>query len=160
MPNKNYMKFAIPLLIFILAFSTLNAQDEKKSYQIQRVETAPKIDAILDDAAWSNAQIATDFVEFRPVPGDTQSKEKRTEVKMVYNDDAIYVSAYLYDNPEDIMTQFTQRDDFGQSDFFGLIFNPNNDAQNNTEFFVFSSGTQADAVESPNNGEDFGWNAV
>ena len=38
--------------------------------------------------------------------------------------------------------------------------NPNNDAQNDTEFFVFSSGTQADAVASPSNGEDFGWNAV
>ena len=61
---------------------------------------------------------------------------------------------------EDILKQFTQRDNFGQSDFFGIIFNPNNDAQNNTEFFVFSSGTQADAIESPNNGEDFGWNAV
>ncbi len=79
---------------------------------------------------------------------------------MTYDDSAIYIAAYLYDSTNDIMTQFTQRDNFGQSDFFGMIFNPNNDAQNNTEFFVFSSGTQADAVESPNNGEDFGWNAV
>ena len=41
-----------------------------------------------------------------------------------------------------------------------VVLNPNNDAQNDTEFFVFSSGTQADAVASPSNGEDFGWNAV
>jgi len=139
--------------------NTSYSQD-KKTYQINRCETAPKIDGILDDAIWKNTAIATDFVQFRPNVGTIDPKEKRTEVKMTYDDSAIYIAAYLYDNPDDIMTQFTQRDNFGQSDFFGMIFNPNNDAQNNTEFFVFSSGTQADAVESPNNGEDFGWNAV
>ena len=153
------MKFLItPFLCLFIALQ-LSAQ-EKKIYQIKRTEVSPKIDGVLNDLVWQNAQIASDFVEFRPNPGDVNISEKRTEVKMAYDDDAIYVSAYLYDNPDDIMKQITQRDDFGQSDFFGLIFNPNNDAQNNTEFFVFSSGTQADAVESPNNGEDFGWNAV
>ncbi|WP_240788919.1 DUF5916 domain-containing protein [Psychroserpens sp. NJDZ02] len=135
------------------------AQD-KKSYQIKRTDYPPKIDGILDDKAWTDAQIATDFTEFKPDVGDTATADKKTKVRMTYDDSGIYVAAYCYDKPEDIMRQFTQRDNFGQSDFFGLIFNPNNDAQNNTEFFVFSSGTQADAVESPNYGEDFGWNAV
>ena len=44
--------------------------------------------------------------------------------------------------------------------FFALVLNPNNDAQNNTQFFVFSSGVQADALASPSIGEDFSWNAV
>ena len=79
---------------------------------------------------------------------------------MAYDDNAIYVSAYLYDNPKDIQKQLTSRDNFGQSDFFILVLNPNNDAQNDIQFFVFSSGTQADAVANPSNGEDFGWSAV
>ena len=153
------MKYTLYILLNLFIISNINAQD-KKTYYINRTEIAPKIDAILDDNAWKDAQVATNFIEFRPNPGTVNAEEKRTEVKMSYDNDAIYISAYLYDNPKDIMTQFTQRDDFGQSDFFGIIFNPNNDAQNNTEFFVFSSGTQADAVESPSNGEDFGWNAV
>ena len=151
-------------LFLIVAFATVltfqvSAQD-KKSYTITRTDNAPKIDGVLDDEVWKTAQIATDFVQFRPTVGKTMEENKRTEVKMSYDDTGIYISAYLYDNPEDMMKQFTQRDDFGQSDFFAAIFNPNNDAQNNTEFFVFSSGTQADATESPGNGEDFGWNAV
>jgi hypothetical protein len=153
------MKQILTLLSVILI--TLNSfSQEKKSYQISRCQTAPKIDGVLDDAIWNDVEIASGFVQFRPDVGIVDLEEKRTEVKMTYDDSAIYIAAYLYDNTEDIMTQFTQRDNFGQSDFFGMIFNPNNDAQNNTEFFVFSSGTQADAVESPNNGEDFGWNAV
>ena len=153
------MKILFKALFFIFISCQLQAQD-KKTYQIKRTDIAPKIDGILDDKAWNDAQIATNFTEFRPDLGDLPSKEKRTEVKMTYDDSGIYIAAYCYDNPEDIMTQFTQRDNFGQSDFFAIIFNPNNDAQNNTNFFVFSSGTQADAVESPNNGEDLGWNAV
>ncbi|WP_397362654.1 DUF5916 domain-containing protein [Olleya sp. R77988] len=150
--------YSIVLLALLFSFQ-INAQD-KKSYQIKRTDNPPKIDGVLDDKAWIDAQVATDFTEFRPEVGDTAADNKKTKVRMTYDDTGIYVSAYCYDNPEDMMRQFTQRDNFGQSDFFGLIFNPNNDAQNNTEFFVFSSGTQADAVESPNNGEDFGWNAV
>ncbi|QCE43195.1 protein with DOMON-like ligand-binding domain protein [Psychroserpens sp. NJDZ02] len=148
------------LFLFAIIMSYQSIAQDKKSYQIKRTDYPPKIDGILDDKAWTDAQIATDFTEFKPDVGDTATADKKTKVRMTYDDSGIYVAAYCYDKPEDIMRQFTQRDNFGQSDFFGLIFNPNNDAQNNTEFFVFSSGTQADAVESPNYGEDFGWNAV
>ena len=107
-----------------------------------------------------SAEIATDFIQFRPEMGVTLAPHQKTIVKMTYDDDAIYVAAHLKDKPEDIQKQLTSRDNFGNSDFFGVILNPNNDAQNDTEFFVFSSGTQADAVSTPSNGEDFGWSAV
>ncbi|WGD34624.1 DUF5916 domain-containing protein [Olleya sp. YS] len=148
------------VLFFALVISFQIKAQDKKTYQIERTDSPPKIDGVLDDKAWIDAQVATDFTEFRPDVGDTAAEHKKTKVRMTYDDSGIYVAAYCYDDPEDIMRQFTQRDNFGQSDFFAVIFNPNNDAQNNTEFFVFSSGTQADAVESPNIGEDFGWNAV
>ena len=150
--------FSTLILAFLLTLN-LGAQNKKK-YTITRTDTAPKIDGVLNDEVWKTAQIATDFVQFEPTVGKTMPENKRTEVKMTYDDTGIYIAAYLYDTPEDMMKQFTQRDDFGQSDFFAAVFNPNNDAQNNTEFFVFSSGTQADASESPGNGEDFRWNAV
>lgn len=147
------------LAVFLLICAYANAQ-EKKQLQIERTTNPPKIDGVLDDLVWQTAQEATGFTQFRPAAGVKDSLENRTVVKMTYDDKAIYLAAYLYDDPSKIMKQLTSRDDFGQSDFFGLILNPNNDAQNDTEFFVFSSGTQADAVASPSNGEDFGWNAV
>ncbi len=151
----------IRLIITLLLFSAtfLNAQ-EKKTLNIVKTSDAPKIDGVLDDTAWQNAEIATDFIQFRPEMGVTLQPHQKTIVKMTYDDQAVYVAAYLKDKPEDIQKQFTSRDNFGQSDFFGFVVNPNNDAQNDTEFFVFSSGTQADAVATPSNGEDFGWNAV
>ncbi|MBT8244142.1 MAG: carbohydrate binding family 9 domain-containing protein [Winogradskyella sp.] len=137
----------------------VNGQD-KKTLHVNRNEIAPKIDGNLNDSAWQNAEIATDFISFQPEIGLKASKDVRTEVKMTYDDQAIYISAYLYDDPSKIMKQQTNRDDFGQADFFLVVINPNNDAQNDTTFFVFASGQQADAIVNPTIGEDFGWNAV
>lgn len=150
----------LTILCFILLFSFSAYAQSKKTLHILRTNKAPKIDGILNDVAWENAEIAKDFTQFRPEMGLAEKEHQKTTVKITYDDNAIYIGAYLRDKPEDIQKQFTSRDNFGQSDFFGIVLNPNNDAQNDTEFFVFSSGTQADAVQSPSNGEDFGWNAV
>ncbi|WP_412560992.1 DUF5916 domain-containing protein [Winogradskyella sp. MIT101101] len=157
---------SILLLLFICFSSIAISQDEvilpeeKKSLNINRAEQAPEIDGVLDDVAWQNAEIATNFISFRPEIGDKRPVEERTEVKMTYDNQAIYIGAYLYDDPTKIMKQLTSRDNFGQNDFFGIVINPNNDAQNDTQFFIFSSGQQADAIANPTIGEDFGWNAV
>ena len=145
--------------ITLFCVSSILAQ-EKKSLNITRTTNPPKIDGVLDDAVWQNVEEAKDFTQFRPEMGIKDSTEIRTIVKITYDDDAIYFGAYLYDDPSKIMKQVTGRDSFGQNDFFMVVLNPNNDAQNDTYFVAFPSGTQADAVVSPNNGEDFGWNAV
>ena len=147
------------LLVFLLGTLSFYAQD-KKLLNIKRISEAPKIDGVLDDPAWVGAQEASDFIQFRPEMGVTLEPHQKTIVKMAYDDDALYVSAYLKDKPEAIQTQLSSRDNFSNSDFFLVVLNPNNDAQNDVEFFVFSSGTQADAVANPSNGEDFGWSAV
>ena len=147
-------------ILFLIAFSISGFSQEKKTYHIKRTQKAPKIDGVLDDEIWKISEDAKDFTQFRPEMGVKDTLGIKTIVKITYDDNAIYFGAYLHDDPSKIMRQLTTRDNFGQSDFFAIIINPNNDAQNNTEFFVFSSGTQADAIESPNIGEDFGWNAV
>ena len=111
------MKVFLTLILAFLLTLSLSAQDKKK-YTITRTDAAPKIDGVLNEEVWKTAQIATDFVQFEPTVGKTMPENKRTEVKMTYDDTGIYIAAYLYDTPEDMMKQFTQRDDFGQSDFF------------------------------------------
>ena len=153
------MRFFI-IISFLIAFALSGYSQNKKTYQIKRTHRAPKIDGFLDDEVWKTADTAKDFTQFRPEMGIKDTDSIKTMVKIAYDDKAIYFGAYLHDNPSKIMRQLTTRDDFGQSDFFGIFINPNNDAQNDTEFFVFSSGTQADAIANPSIGEDFSWNAV
>ncbi|RSK38724.1 DUF5916 domain-containing protein [Mangrovimonas spongiae] len=153
------MRLVTVFIYFFIICISIQAQ-EKKHLNIKRTTTPPKIDGVIDDKAWKDAQEATNFIQFKPDVGNTLPSHQKTSVKATYDDDAIYFAAFLHDKPKDIMKQFNQRDNFGQQDFFGIILNPNNDAQNDTEFFVFPSGNQADALASPSIGEDFGWNAV
>jgi hypothetical protein len=92
--------------------------------------------------------------------GILAKEHQKTEVRMAYNDQAIYISAYLHDNPENIFKVFSPRDDFGQTDYFGVTLNTNNDAQNDVKFYVLSSGTQIDMIGSSSGRDDRGWNAV
>lgn len=152
--------------VFCNAF-LLSAQ-QKKTLNITKTNIAPKIDGVLDDAIWKDAELATDFVQYDPEMGVPAKEHQKTEVRMAYNDQAIYISAYLHEKPEDIFKVFSPRDDFGQADYFGVTFNPNNDGQNNIKFYVMSSGTQADIIGGssgrrgggPGPRGDRGWNAV
>ena len=149
------------LLLTLINFVLLNAQESKKNTTAKRVSNPPKIDGKLDDDAWKNVEIATDFVMFKPESGTPEPENIKTEVKIVYDDEAIYFGAYLHDDkPDEIPMEFQTRDNFGNADFFGVVINPLNDGQNQTEFFVMSTGNQNDAKVSSNGREDFSWNAV
>lgn len=168
MTNHHYIKrifiFKILLINFLLYIISTNCllsqNDFKKSLSIDRAVIAPKIDGVLDDIAWQQAKKAQGFTQYTPDIGVVETAERQTIVQMVYNDEALYIAAYLYDDPSLMMTQLTNRDNFGQADYFKVVINPNNDGQNDTQFVVFSSGVQADAIANPTIGEDFTWNAV
>ena len=150
------------LLIVILSIHQLSAQkkENRKKIKTTRVENAPKIDGILDDDAWINAELCKDFVIFRPDNGKPVPAEYQTEVKVVYDDDGIYISGMMLDpDPKGIPMEFATRDNFSQADFFLVTINPNDDGQNPFEFVVQSTGNQADSKIS-NGNEDFNWSAV
>lgn len=155
------------LIIVILLFLNITyAQESKKSIHTKRVTTAPKIDGKLDDDAWKGVEIAKDFVMFEPASGIPEAQNRKSIIKVVYDDEAIYIGAYLYDdNPNEIPMQFGNRDEIGQVDYLQVNINPNNDGQNDTEFFVMSTGVQADSkYRSPRGGgfrrKDMSWSTV
>lgn len=148
-------------LYLLCIFSISHAQQQKKSVLASKTLKAPHIDGILNDEAWKNADIAKDFVMFRPGDGTKERENKKTEVKITYDDEAIYFGATLFDDkPEEIPLQFTSRDDFGNVDWFLVSLNPFNDNQNDFEFVVMSTNSQADAKVFANGNKDFSWNAV
>lgn len=151
------------LTLFLLSNSLLAQKvlnSNRKRIKATRIANAPKIDGLLNDKAWSNAEVAKDFIILSPNNGKPAPDSHQTEVKVVYDDNAIYIAANMKDpNPDAIPMEFTNRDNFGQSDFFLVTINPNDDGQNPFLFAVMSSGSQAEAKVSEEN-EDFSWNAV
>tara|TARA_B110000240_G_scaffold101112_1_gene114541 strand:+ start:303 stop:2726 length:2424 start_codon:yes stop_codon:yes gene_type:complete len=154
-------KLLLPLLAIVFSIP-ISAQNNKKRKTINttRVTYAPKIDGILDDEAWKKAELCKDFMIFKPENGAPVPAEYQTVVKVVYDDEAIYISAQMNDpDPAGIPKEFAVRDNFSQADFFLVTINPNDDGQNPFEFIVQSTGNQADSKVS-NGNEDFNWSAV
>ncbi len=147
-------------LILFLSTYVFHAQDieNKKSTTTHRVAVSPKIDGILDDVAWEGAEIITDFVQNEPTPGIKSSQ--KTEVKVVYSDNALFVGAHLFDtDPDSILHQFTERDNEGNSDLFGFWLSPYQDGINAFLFISTPEGVQIDMKASADN-LDYSWNAV
>jgi len=149
-------------LLFIVLFSTVYSQETPKTLNAKKINETIKIDGNLNEPAWKNAEAATDFVMFYPGNGDLEPTNQKTIVKVLYDNKAIYIGAYMYDDkPNTIHKQFADRDNIdAQADFFEVAINPNNDGQNDTEFFVSAANTQGDAKVSLSGGEDFSWNGV
>lgn len=154
----------IGILIFsICLFDIVCAQN--KSLQAIKVSQIPKLDGKLDDSVWQTAPVATDFIINFPDYGKPSSQ--KTEVKVVYTDEAIYVGAYMHDDPHLIKQQLTERDkeERQDADNFGVAFDTYKDKQNAFQFIVTVPNVQSDIrISSANlNGEggfDYNWNAV
>ena len=98
---------------------------------------------------------------FDPDNGKKIPENKKTEIRVLYDNDAIYIGALMLDeNPEKILKEITQRDSFGTSDLFGVFINGFNDGQQDFQFFVNAADGQADCITTDTNGEDYSWDAV
>ena len=135
---------AIPLL----------AQSGPSSYTAQavRVEEPPVIDGVLGDAAWSRAEVIRDFVQREPFEGRPVSEH--TEVRIIYDESAIYVGAWLYDrSPGAIVVGRTLRDaPLNDTDAFQIVFDTYLDRQNGFVFGTTPSGIEYDGQVSDEGG--------
>ena len=148
------------LLIITLLFS-LFGYSQKKILQTKFITDNITIDGKLDENVWKSVPVAKDFIMFEPDNGKPIAENKKTEIKVLYDNDAIYVAALMYDNePIKILKEISQRDNFGASDIFGVFVNGYNDGQQDFRFIVSASDGQADCIGTDTNGEDYSWDAV
>ena len=154
------LKFTIVTSLLLLT-STIFAQ---KSIEAYKAAKPPKIYGILDDEVWKMAPIANNFIINQPDFGKPSSQ--KTEVKIIYDNEAIYIAAYLYDTVSLVRKQLTSRDREGRQDvdFFSVTFDTYKDKQNAFQFGVTSVNVQSDARISSSNGNNGGfdsnWDAV
>ena len=109
------------------------------------VGEAPMIDGLLNEGAWLKAIPLDGFTQADPFEGEPASQ--RTEVRILFDANAIYVGAILYDtDPSQIVTTDTRRDaNLGEMDSFQIIFDTYRDQQNGFVFGTNALGVQYDA---------------
>jgi hypothetical protein len=158
----------ILLLIFLLFLfvNSFAGNEPERDLKAVKISTPIKIDGVLNEEVWNKGTPAENFIVNSPNYGAPASRQ--TKVYVVYDDAAIYIGAYLYDDPKSVRKQLTPRD--GESrqdvDYFSVFFDTYNDDQNGFQFLVTSRNVQSDGRLSPNISSQFGppsdysWDAV
>lgn len=146
------------LIVFLAGYTSAAGQYNEKSLNAVKVQLPPKIDGVLDEDFWADVPAASGFIEESPNPG--ADLPLNSEVKVVYDHEAIFIGFRCYDPaPDSILRQLSGRDQSGNTDFCGVIFSCYRDGVNGFAFNVTPNGEQYD-VRIDNNGEDLAWNAV
>ena len=153
--SMKYIFSLLFLLCFCFGFS------QKKTLTTQFTSEKIIIDGKFDEGAWLKADVAKDFVMWMPDNGTPEPKNTRTEVRVTYDNEAVYFAATMYDDePGKILKELSQRDNSGTADRVGIFINGYNDGQQEFSFIVSASGVQEDFLFTENNGEDSSWNAI
>ena len=108
------------------------------------VAESPSIDGFLNEAVWQQAPVMTGFTQREPMDG--QPATERTEVRVVFDDDALYVGVWAFDSqPENITYGERIRDyEVRQSDNVVFVLDTYNDDQNGFVFGTTPTGIEYD----------------
>ncbi|HEX6587981.1 MAG TPA: DUF5916 domain-containing protein [Longimicrobiales bacterium] len=113
--------------------------------QAARISGGIEIDGVLDEAAWAGLTPITTFTQSDPTEG--QPATQRTEVRIAYDDEAIYIGARMYDDqPQSIVGRLARRDADTGSDFILISFDPFHNHNGDASFSLNPSGTRWDGV--------------
>lgn len=160
--NKKILFIVLQIFIssnLFAAFAT-DSISVKKRVDAYRINTPITVDGKLNEAIWANAQEANDFIQHEPYNGAAPTE--KTSVKVLFDDDAIYIGARLYDSdPLKIYKELSQRDntDGLKADQFAVFISPYNDGINYLEFIITAAGVQSD-VKASGEDEESSWDAV
>ncbi len=124
-----------------------------------RAAAPPDIDGRLDDPVWSAAPTVSGLLQREPDEGQPASED--TEVRIAYDDDALYLAALLRDRtPGAIVRQLSRRDAAVEADAFVLFLDPHHDGLTGAQFGVSAAGVQRDALIYNDSFLDTTWDAV
>lgn len=130
------------------------APANKVAQALRLTADAPRVDGVLDDAAWARATPLSDFVQ--RIPDEGAEPSVRTEVRLLYDDRALYIAARLLrSDPSSIRTSVTRRDGDSDAETFTVSLDTYLDRRTAYSFTVSSGGVRGDAYHSQDS-EDSG----
>ncbi|MEZ4425538.1 MAG: DUF5916 domain-containing protein [Gemmatimonadota bacterium] len=131
-------------LLFVLFVPGVLRAQQPRTAQAAPLAVAPVIDGRLSDEAWSGLPALSGFLQREPVEGRPVSQ--RTEVRIGYDAQALYVGAWLFDDtPGGIVVGQTLRDaSLNDSDAFVVVLDTYRDRQNAFVFGTTPAGIEYD----------------
>ncbi|MDP2957280.1 MAG: DUF5916 domain-containing protein, partial [Longimicrobiales bacterium] len=141
--------------------SVTRTDDERPRIDAVEVREGIRLDGVLDDEVWQRAQAVTDFIQAEPLEGEAATE--RTEVRMAFDGDNLYIAAYLHDSEPDALVVTDIKKDFTEmeQDAFSVILDTFRDRRNGYVFMTNPEGARADQ-QVTNEGREINasWDAV
>jgi hypothetical protein len=131
-------------------YETAREQRRLKAAQAQGPIT---LDGRLDEASWGGAPLATNFIQNDPREGEPATHD--TEVRLLYDDRAIYIGVFARDpEPHKIIVNELRKDfNTGSADGFQVVIDTFRDERNGYQFAINPAGAKWDSQMS-NEGRD------
>jgi hypothetical protein len=125
-----------------------------------RVTRAPSIDGVLDDEVYQLVPASSGFIQQEPKEGAPATDD--ANVWVLYDDNNLYISARLFQDPKAIVATEMRRDsrELTRNDNFALVLDTFLDHRSAFFFYMSAAGGMFDGLiteESQNNRE---WNTV
>ncbi len=134
--------FSLAIASVLLA-AAATAQPSSKVAFATRVTRAPHVDGKLDDEAWAGVRVIDEFTQQRPLPGAAPTE--RTQVYIVYDDDALYVGArMLRVRPAAIERSLSRRDGQSSAERLTITLDPQRNRRTGVGFGVSAAGVRSD----------------
>lgn len=151
----------IPIFIitgFLFTSKIIANVNPDRNIKAFRITEEIKIDGLLSEDVWKNAEKASGFVQTEPTPGLPATFD--TDAYFLYDNNAVYIGAKMNDpEPDKILKELSLRDQTGNADNFSVFFDTYKSGLNGFLFLVTASGVQYEAVVT-NNNDDVNWNAI
>jgi hypothetical protein len=118
----------------------------QKTVHVVRTDTPPVVDGDLSEAVWARAAIVDDLHQTEPI--EYAMPSERTEILILYDDDALYIGARLYDKDPELITanNMRQNDNVAQDDRFYVTIDPFNDRRSGYYFGINPNGVRSDGL--------------
>jgi len=127
--------------------------------QAARTNVAPEIDGRPGDAAWRDAPVIHEFLEYEPNTGATP--RFRTEIRILYDDRYLYIQGRMFDPaPDSMISLLSRRDVRTESEQLKLVIDSYHDRRTAYQFILNPAGVKRDFYVYNDNVEDPTWDAV
>src|SRR5687768_17517088 len=167
------------LLLCLAAASTVSAQTQPsadiarirlaegdyEAERLKRIVTAVRIadeitlDGRLDEEVWKRTVPVTDFIQRIPRTGELS--DERTEVRVLYDDDNLYVGVTAFDSRPALVIKELKKDfDINGTDLIQVIIDSLHDGRSGFSLSVNPAGAKRDNQLSSNNASNVDWDGV
>jgi hypothetical protein len=158
-PSADKRAFVALALTSSLALAAAEGPGVTQRIQAARTTGPIRLDGKLDDPAWSQAPVFDGFVQSFPQQGAPPTE--RTELRVLYDRDTLYVGIVCYDSrPDLVMRQLGRRDRIPPSDVIGIAIDSNHDHQSALVFVVNAAGVLKDSLFYQDTQSSDDWDAV